>query len=180
MTEKLKQIDVDQIRLDAMTRKLIRCVKYNDDPDEVSHLRFPSARHDAYYMVKGNPPSDTDRHPWEKGLRLVMHIGNIPDSCRRAVKDLMQLQHDHSLSEKSFKEVRNVLMLVVAKHLSAIMGGDFKGKPASAQDLIDMEKYEQAALKKHAMKKAEEATMKTVVRRAMPKYMHPDRIKYQN
>lgn len=178
--QRLEQRDVDQIRLDAMTRKLIRCVKYDDDPDEVSHLRFPKPTTDAYYQVKGNPPSDTDRHPWERRLRLVMHIGPVPEGVRRAVKDLLQLHHDHDLSEDAYVEIRKVLMLVVGKHLAAIMGGEFKGQPASAQDLIDMETYEKAAAQKHARKKIEEATMKTVIRRAMPQYMHPDRIKYQN
>jgi len=194
--EPLSQREVDQLRLDVMVQMLIRRVKHKDKSNVVRHLRFPRPRLDAYIMRKGNPPPNVVdkrmhaqeitgsiphelRFPWEKGLRLELDVGDIPPVVERAVRDLLNLHKDRSLSDDAFREVRHHLLQLVGRQMKKIMGADFKGEPLKAQDLVDLKNYEDAVALKHAKEKVKAAAERVRILPRLPGYIHPDRIKYQ-
>lgn len=90
---KLRQEDVDEVRYSVLTSLLVAHVRSGaKDKPRVRHLRFHEPRTSAYELRDWNPPSDTDRHPWERGLRLEIDVGDIPPSVASAVRALIKAQ----------------------------------------------------------------------------------------
>lgn len=98
-TERLDQRLVDEIRLRVITTRLVAAVTHGIKKPDVAHLRFhiPKFSRDGagnvtaikgYSLHLWNPPADSDRHPWERGLRLEVDVGEIPATVARAVKHL--------------------------------------------------------------------------------------------
>lgn len=188
---------MDQLRLDILTQLLIRRVRHRDKSEQVYHLRFPKPRIDAYIQRPGNAPAPNavrkDAHaqeisgyipgewrfPWEKGLRLELDLGPIPDVIARAVTDLMNLYKDPDLSDDAMRQVRNLLIMVIAKHTRKIMGAEFRGQPLTAQELSDMHDAERFELLKKVKYKTKQAASRITVLPRLPGLIHHDRIKYR-
>jgi len=94
---RLNQREVDEIRTRALTQQIITAVKQRNARPDVQHVRFHKGKITAPSMGKGNPPSDTDRHPWERGLNLVVHCEYIPPSTTVAV---LRILHEAKLAKK--------------------------------------------------------------------------------
>jgi hypothetical protein len=177
----LSQREVDQIRLNVLSSWLVRKCKTEDYTKQVRHLRFPENRTTKYMRRDGNPPSDTDRNPWERGLRLELDLGEIPESVRKAVADLRTLHTDRDLNEESMKQIRLILIALVAKHLKNVMGTEFQGEAMSSQDLIDHQMWEEAEVKRRFKEKVAEEKRKSSVKafRKFPQFLHHERDKYR-
>lgn len=77
MQARLTQEAVDEVRLRVLSAVLVSSIKLRNPNPPVQHLRFPRNGVQAYQLRDGNPPSDTDRHPWERGLKLWIDLGYI-------------------------------------------------------------------------------------------------------
>jgi hypothetical protein len=119
--KKLKQKHIDYMRYKVMlhilcswTEKLKQA--YNTDGEEaakaysdkhkpiIKHLRF-SEDLGEYRIVDGNPPSDSERPEWEKGLRLELDVYQLDSSvweeCRPggAIAEMVHERDIHGESE---------------------------------------------------------------------------------
>lgn len=82
----LPQKEVDKKRFDIAAQLIVSHVKMQQPNVPVHHIRFLDGKTCRSYQVReGNPPADTDRKPWERGLNLEIDVGYIHPSLARLV-----------------------------------------------------------------------------------------------
>ena len=145
---RLRQEDVDVVRLRVMTSVIVRAVEDLEARPKVMHLRFPLPRTTRYDLGKGvNAPPDSQRHPWERGLRLEIDAGIIPPSLALAI---MRAQYDGKHMEKSKRhEATDTIAHLIVEYCKGLgyrmhLPGTRQGKSASQAAIEnDMEKAAQ-------------------------------------
>lgn len=156
---KLRQEDVDVVRLRVMTATIIRAVKDLEARPNVYHVRFPQPRVTRYDVGKGtNAPPDSQRHPWERGLRLEIDAGIIPPSLAIAI---MKAQNDGKHMDKAKRhEATNTLAHLITEYCKGLgyrmhLPGTQAGKSAAAAALEwDEEKAQQRSRMRQGIKHA--------------------------
>ena len=110
--EPLRQQDVDEIRLRVITTMIVSAVFRGIKKPDVHHLRFPKPHLEGYQYRKWNPPPDSERNTWERGLRLELDPGEIPASVARSVAHLRKQRKQESLAapDWSLPEVRRLVL----------------------------------------------------------------------
>ena len=115
----LPQELVDEKRLDIWGSLVVQHVKQRKAKVGLRHVRFldrPSTR--CYVVRKGNPPPDSERKPWEKGLRLEIDVGTIHPSL--ALFIMRQVSERRRSSEASADH----LNAKIQRELRAYIKGD--------------------------------------------------------
>lgn len=93
-TFRLKQEDVDIVRLRVFAARVLASIETGNARPPVTHIRFPKPHTRSYRGPSGcnmfhkenrNPPPDSFRHSWERGLNLEIDIGYIEPSLASKV-----------------------------------------------------------------------------------------------
>jgi hypothetical protein len=118
-TKPFRQHDVDQVRIPVLNTRLVQAVVSGIVKPPIAHLRFPAPRLAMYLLrdygltqkVNFNPPPDSEREPWERGLRLEIDVGPIPPSVRKAVLQVLRerKRYDHKHSAAQEDRVKEIL-----------------------------------------------------------------------
>ena len=165
MIDRLKQQDVDEIRSDVCASVLTAHIKQGKTFVPVKHLRFPEPRHTHYILHDGNPPSDTDRHKHERGLRLELDIGDIPIELSNAVMDLVRIRKMSGQKTPDHKqeEVAAHAMRFIADKMQGILRMDRPPVPLTPNEKAMEETIAQADLEARLIPSMEKARTQTRV-----------------
>lgn len=94
--QRLPQKEVDRIRFDVQASLVVQGVKDRNPHVPLYHLRFLKGNTVRSYIArKGNPPPDSERKPWERGVRLEVDVGFIePELALFVMRQISQRRRD--------------------------------------------------------------------------------------